>query len=76
MSTRRSSAGVDRTAFRVVEWADHTGAHDARLRVYWLEQSFDARLAAAMRCRWRVTAALPPLDRGHLRLIDFIDLQP
>ena len=66
--------GVDRTTFRVVEWAEHIASHDAGWREYWSGQPIALRLAAAMRCRWRVDGPLPPLDRTHFRPIDLNDL--
>jgi hypothetical protein len=67
--------GVDRTAIRLTEWADHVSEHDVRLREYWLAQPVVIRLAAAMRCRRRVNGLLPPLDRTHLRVIDLDQLE-
>ncbi len=66
--------GIDRTAFRVVEWAEHVASHDARWRDYWLDQPIALRLAGAMRCRWRAIGPLPSLDRTHFRPIDLSDL--
>jgi hypothetical protein len=68
------SAGVDRSALRLVDWDEHVAAHEARWREYWLDQPIAERLGAAMRCRSRVSGPLPPLDRTQLRVIDLRDL--
>ncbi|MCL4848967.1 MAG: hypothetical protein KJ066_20635 [Acidobacteria bacterium] len=71
--TSRGSA-LDRTAFRAVEWDDHVAGHDEQWLDYWLSQPITARLAGAMRCRWRVQGRLPRLDRSSFRVIDLAEL--
>lgn len=74
MAVNSSGRVIDRSAFRAVDWDDHVADHDAGLREYWLSQSVAARLAGAMRCRWRVHGPLPSLDRTNFRLIDLVEL--
>jgi hypothetical protein len=68
------NGGLGRTAFRVVEYAEHFADHDSRSLEYWLNQPVAERLAAAMRRRRRINGLLPPLDCTHFRAIDLTDL--
>lgn len=72
MATRKST--LDRTAFRAVDWDEHVAEHDVRWLDYWLSQPITARLAGAMRCRWRVQGRLPRLDRSCFSVIELADL--